>query len=87
MSQLAVRKVKPAEMEIIKTAAREAGVLQRRLMTETDGKLLAAYRANAGVAVNQADRAAFQAATASVVEKWKAKPFGEFVGKLVNAAR
>ncbi len=87
MSQIAVRKVKPSELEVIKAAAKEAGVLQRQLMIDTDGKLLAAYKANPNVAVNQADRAAFQAATASVVEKWKAKPFGDFVGKLVSAAK
>jgi tripartite ATP-independent transporter DctP family solute receptor len=87
MSQISVRKVKPNELDIIKAAAKEAGVLQRKLMIETDGTLLATYKANPNVVVNQADRAAFQAATASVVEKWKAKPFGEFVGKLVAAAK
>jgi tripartite ATP-independent transporter DctP family solute receptor len=87
MSQISVRKVKPNELDIIKAAAKEAGVLQRKLMIDTDGTLLTAYRANASVVVNQADRAAFQAATASVVEKWKAKPFGEFVGKLAAAAK
>ena len=56
-------------------------------MIETDEKLLAEFKANPNLVVNQADRAAFQAATASVVEKWKAKPFGEFVGKLVAAAK
>jgi len=87
MSQISVQKIKPNELEIIKVAAKEAGVLQRNLMIEDDGKLLAAYRANPKVVVNQADRAAFQAATASVVDKWKAKDFGEFVGKLIAAAR
>ncbi|MFB3818574.1 MAG: TRAP transporter substrate-binding protein [Candidatus Methylomirabilales bacterium] len=87
MSQISVRKVKPAELDIIKAAAREAGVLQRRLMVETDVKLLEAYRANAAVAVNQADRTAFQAATAGVIDKWRAKPFGDFVAKLVAAAK
>ena len=87
MSQISVRKVKANELDIIKAAAKEAGVLQRKLMIETDGTLLASYRANANVVVNQADRAAFQAATTSVVEKWKAKPFGEFVGKLAAAAK
>ena len=87
MSQISVQKIKPNELEIIKAAAKEAGVIQRKLMIETDGKLLAAYQANPKVVVNQPDRAAFQAATASVNDKWKAKPFGEFVGKLIAAAR
>ena len=34
MSQIAVKKVKPNELEIIKAAAKEAGVLQRKLMIE-----------------------------------------------------
>jgi TRAP-type C4-dicarboxylate transport system substrate-binding protein len=87
MSQIATRKVKAPELEIIKAAAKEAGVLQRKLMVETDAKLLADYKANANVAVNEPDRAAFQAATASVVEKWKGKPFGEFVGQVISAAK
>jgi len=87
MSQISTRKVKPNELDVIKAAAKEAGVLQRKLMIETDGTLLASYRANANVVVNQADRPAFQAATASVIEKWKAKPFGDFVAKLAAAAK
>jgi len=87
MSAVAVKKLKPAELEIIKKAAKEAGALQRRLMAETDKKLLAEFKANPNIAVNQANRAAFQAATASVVEKWEAKPFGPFVKDLVAAAK
>ena len=87
MSQVAVKKVKPNELEIIKKAAKEAGALQRRLMAETDKKLLAEFKANPNVAVNVPNREAFQAATASVVDKWKAKPFGSFVTELVAAAK
>jgi TRAP-type C4-dicarboxylate transport system substrate-binding protein len=87
MSQISVRKVKPNELEAIKAAAKEAGVLQRKLMAETDTKLLAEFKANSNLVVNEPDRAALRAATASVIEKWKAKPFGEFVGKVVAAAK
>jgi TRAP-type transport system periplasmic protein len=87
MSQISTRKVKPNELEIIKTAAKEAGALQRKLMAETDAKLLAEYKANPKVAVNEPDRAAFQTATATVVDNWKKKPFGEFVGKVAAAAK
>jgi tripartite ATP-independent transporter DctP family solute receptor len=87
MSQISTRKVKPNELEIIRAAAKEAGALQRKLMAETDAKLLADYKANPNVVVNEPDRAAFQAATASVLEKWKAKPFGDFVGKVAAAAK
>jgi TRAP-type transport system periplasmic protein len=79
--------VKPNELDIIKAAAKEAGALQRKLMAETDVKLLSEYKANPNIVVNEPDRAAFQAATASVIEKWKAKPFGEFVGKIAAAAK
>ena len=87
MSQISVRKVKPAELEIIKTAAKEAGALQRQLMIDTDAKLLEGYKANPNVVVNECDRAAFQVATAGVVDKWKAKPFGPFIDKLTSAAK
>lgn len=87
ISQIAARKVKPEEFAIIRAAAQEAGVLQRRLMVEADAKLMADYKANSAVVVNEADRAAFLAATAGVVENWKKKPFGDFVAKLAAAAK
>jgi TRAP-type C4-dicarboxylate transport system substrate-binding protein len=87
MSQISVKKVTPKELDIIKVAAKEAGVLQRKLMTEADVTLLAGFKANPSLVINQADRSAFQTATANVIEKWKAKPFGDFVARLVAAAR
>jgi tripartite ATP-independent transporter DctP family solute receptor len=87
MSQLATRKVKPAELDIIKAAAKEAGTLQRKLMAEADAKLLGEYKASPNVTVNEPDLAPFKAATAAVIDKWKAKPFGEFVRKVVEAAQ
>ena len=38
MSQFAQAKVTPEQLEIIKTAAKEAGDLQRKLMAEADVK-------------------------------------------------
>ena len=87
MSQISAKKVKPEELAIIKAAAKEAGALQRKLMIETDQKLLTEFKANANLVVNVCDQSVFQTATAEVVEKWKAKPFGEFVSKLVAAAK
>lgn len=86
MSQISTRKVKPAELDIIKAAAKEAGTLQRQLMAEADTKLLAEFKADGKLNVNEPDRAAFRAATASVIDKWKAKPFGDFVNKVAAAA-
>jgi TRAP-type transport system periplasmic protein len=87
MSQIALRKVKPRDLDIVKAAAKEAGVLQRRLMLEADAKLLADYKANPNVVVNEPNRAAFQDATASVLSAWKAKPFGDFIERVAAAAK
>jgi tripartite ATP-independent transporter DctP family solute receptor len=85
-SQFAWAKV-GADGEAIKAAAAEAGVLQRQLMNEAAAKHLADFKANPELVVNEVDRAAFQAKTASVIDAWAAKPFGDFVGRLVSAAK
>jgi TRAP-type transport system periplasmic protein len=87
MSRISTKKVKPNELDAIKAAAKEAGALQRKLMAETDVKLLAEFKANPKLVVNEPDRAAFRAATAGVVENWKKKPFGQFVEKVAGAAK
>jgi hypothetical protein len=55
-------------------------------MAEADTAILAEYKADSRITVNEPDRAAFRAATASVLDKWKAKPFGDFVSKVAAAA-
>ena len=55
-------------------------------MGESDAQLLGEYRANQALAVNEVDQAPFRAATASVYEKWEARPFGDFVKRLRSAA-
>lgn len=72
--------------EAVMAAAKEATELQRRLSQEAAAKHLAEFKANAALAVNEVDRAAFRTATASVVEKWKAK-HGDFVAELLSAAK
>lgn len=86
MSKIALAKV-GSDLALIKSAAKEAGVLQRKLMAESDVKLLETFKANPAVAINQADVAAFRKATAGVVDQWKAKPFGDFVTRLAAAAQ
>ena len=49
-------------------------------------KLLAEYRANPAVAVNEVEQDAFRAATAPVLDKWEQRPFGDFVKRLRAAA-
>jgi TRAP-type C4-dicarboxylate transport system substrate-binding protein len=86
MSQFAQAKVTPEQLEIIKTAAKEAGDLQRKLMAESDVTLLAEFKANSDVVVNEPDRAPFQAATAGVIEKYKGESYGDFVTEVLAAA-
>jgi len=75
-----------ADRKIVTEAAAEATVLQRRLSQEADDKLLADLKSK-GVQVTSVDKAAFQRATAKVVEKWEAGPVGPFVKKVVAAAQ
>lgn len=71
----------------VKAAAAEAGAQQRQLMQEAAAKHLSEFQANPNLKVNEVDRPAFQAATAPVIEAWKAKPFGDLVERIVDAAR
>jgi tripartite ATP-independent transporter DctP family solute receptor len=85
MSQIALGRL-GADLEPVQAAAKEAGDLQRKLAQEAAAKHLAEFRANPELAVNEVDRAAFEAATAPVVEKWSAD-YGDFVTQLVSAAK
>ena len=51
-----------------------------------DEKLLAEFRANQTLTINEVDQDAFRAATAPVLDKWEQKPFGDFVKRLRAAA-
>ena len=74
------------ERSLLKDAAREAAALQRRLMAESDNRLLDEYKKMSSVQINNADIAAFKAATQKVWDSWELKPFGEFVRKLRAAS-
>lgn len=87
MSRIGWAKLNEDGRNAVKAAAAEAGAQQRQLMQEADARHLSDFRANPNVKVNEVDRPAFQAATASVIETWKAKPFGDLVKRLVDAAR
>lgn len=76
-----------ADMEAIRAAAKEATDLQRGLLAESEAKFAKQFGADPKLAVNEVDKPAFQAASSGVVEAWKTKPFGDFVGKLVDAAK
>jgi TRAP-type transport system periplasmic protein len=86
MSQIAVGRLDEEQMAAIREAAIEAGEMQRQLMREADEKHLAEFEENEAVTISQADRDAFREATAGVYEEWQGKEFGEFVGRLIEAA-
>jgi tripartite ATP-independent transporter DctP family solute receptor len=86
MSQFAQAKLSGEQLEVVKAAAKEAGTLQRRLMAESDGTLLAEFKANAELVVNEPDRAPFRDATAGVIEKYRGEAIGEFVDQVLAAA-
>ena len=87
MSQITWARLPAADRDIVKAAAKEAGELQRKIFLDTEVKLAADFKANPKVEVNQADQAAFREASASVVDAWKAKPFGDFVDRLAKSAK
>lgn len=75
-----------ADRKVVQEAAAEATALQRRLAAEADEKLLADLKAK-GLQVTTVEKAAFERATAKVVDKWLAGPIGPYVKKVVAAAR
>src|SRR3712207_2220416 len=85
-SRIAWGRLRPDDRRLVQEAAKEAEAHQRTLSQEAEVRLLGEYRANQGVAVNEVDQAPFRAATASVYEKWEARPFGDFVKRLRAAA-
>lgn len=87
LSQIGAAKLDAAQLKAVQEAAAEAGQLQRRLMVEAAEKHLAEFKANPDLKLNEVDRAAFQEATAPVIEAWRNKPFGDLVGRVVEAAR
>ena len=88
MSRIARAKIGAPEMAAISEAAEEAGVLQRKLMREADMQLLAKFKADANLNLNEVDRGPFREATAPVIDAWRKKSkVGPYVTRLVDAAR
>ncbi|PDT44772.1 C4-dicarboxylate ABC transporter [Sinorhizobium fredii] len=86
MSQIAQARL-GGDLEAVKAAAKEAGELQRKLSADKDAEVLAAFRRISAIEVTEVDREGFAKATASVVESWKKKPFGDFVAQIESAAK
>ena len=75
----------PEDQEIVRTAAREAGQLNRQMVRDQSNELRATLEA-AGVTFNEVDPAPFVTATQAVYDKWRAQ-YPELVDELVAAAR
>jgi TRAP-type transport system periplasmic protein len=86
MSKRTWDKLGAAERKAIQEAAADATALQRKLAAEADAKLEGDLKA-AGVRVDKVDQAPFVKATESVTTKWYASPIGDYVKKVVAAAR
>ncbi len=85
-SRIAWGRLSEADRKLISEVAREATEHNRQLMQETDLRLLAEYRANPAVSLNEAEQSQFRAVTAPVLDKWEQRPIGGFVKRLRAAA-
>ncbi|MBB5693848.1 TRAP transporter substrate-binding protein [Muricoccus pecuniae] len=86
VSRIAWGRLSEADRRVIQEAAAEATAANRRLMQEADARLLAEYRANPAMTVNEANLPLFRAATVAVLDRWEQRPVGEFVKRLRSAA-
>lgn len=86
VSRIARARINDADWRLILDAMKEAEAMNRRIMQESDTMLLAEFRANPAVAVNETDQPAFRAATARVLDAWEQRPFGAFVRRVREAA-
>ncbi len=83
MSSITWARLSPADREIIKAAAVEATAYERKLMFESDEKLLGEFKKMSHLAINTPPSLApFKAATEKVWDDWEKKPFGDFVKSL-----
>ncbi|MBL8589930.1 MAG: TRAP transporter substrate-binding protein [Methylobacteriaceae bacterium] len=85
VSNITLGRLQPADRDIVRAAAGEATALQRKLMGEADARFNEEFKANPKLKLNEADKAAFRKGTATVVDAWRKKPFGDFVDQLVKA--
>ena len=86
MSKRTWDRLSEAERKIIMEAAGEATIVQRKLSKEADERLVAELQKK-GVRIDKVDQSQFQKATESVTTKWTSGPIGDYVKKVVAAAR
>ena len=86
MSKRTWDRLSEGDRKIIQEAAAEATQLQRKLAAEADQKLEGELKAK-GTRIDKIDNAVFAKATEPVTAKWTAGPIGDYVKKVVGAAR
>ncbi|MCX8003931.1 MAG: TRAP transporter substrate-binding protein [Burkholderiaceae bacterium] len=86
MSKRTWDRLSEADRKLVREAAAEATALQRKLSQEADEKLIVDLKGR-GVQIDTVDKAAFEKATVKVEEKWVAGPIGDYVKKVIAAAR
>lgn len=86
MSKRTWDKLSDADKKSVMESAAEATALQRKMSKEADDKLLDDLKAK-GVQVTTVDKATFAKATSSVEAKWLASPIGDYLKKVIAAAR
>jgi tripartite ATP-independent transporter DctP family solute receptor len=87
MSAISWARLSDADKKLIKEAAQEAANYERKLMAESDEKLLAEFKKMPSIQLNTTDPALFKAATQKVWDSWEQKPFGDFVKTLRAASK
>ena len=86
MSKRTWDRLSDADKKAVQEAAAEATALQRKLSADADEKLLADLKSK-GVQVTTVDKNAFAKATEKVDDKWLAMPIGNYLKKVIAAAR
>lgn len=79
-------KLNAAEKKVLQDAALEATSYQRKLSFDADSRLVGELK-TAGIRVDVVDQTPFAKATESVTQKWYSSPIGDYVKKVVAAAR
>ena len=86
MSKRTMDRLSEADRKIIREAAAEATQFNRKMSLEADQRLEADLKSK-GIQFTKPDLAPFVKATQPVIDKWTAGPQGEFVRKVIAAAR
>ncbi len=82
MSATSWKRLKPADHEILRAAAKEATEYQRKVSFDSEQKFLEEFKKMPSVALNEVDLEPFRKATEGVWDAWEKKPVGEFVKRL-----